>query len=109
MSRRPARAGYVLVEALATLAIAGLVIAVLAGLVGTLLRAGHRGAELVEQHERVARSIDVVARDIDALVRARWAGEGDVVQARQRQREAFRQGPQWRDTAAARPPALPPL
>ena len=79
MSRRPARAGYVLVEALATLAIAGLVIAVLAGLVGTLLRAGHRGAELVEQHERVARSIDVVARDIDALVRARWAGEGDFM------------------------------
>ena len=79
MSRRPARAGYVLVEALATLAIAGLVIAVLAGLAGALLRAGHRGAELVEQHERVARSIDVVARDIDALVRARWAGEGDFM------------------------------
>jgi len=46
---------------------------------------------------------------IAAMQRARWAGEGDVVQARQRLREAFRQGPQWRDTTAARPPELPPL
>ena len=46
---------------------------------------------------------------IAAMQRARWAGEGDVVQARQRLREAFRQGPQWRDTVAARPPELPPL
>ncbi|KRG49192.1 hypothetical protein ARC20_02475 [Stenotrophomonas panacihumi] len=67
-------------------------------------------AGVSELDEVQAKLASAAQRDaIAALQRARWAGEGDVVQARQRLREAFRQGPQWRDAAAARPSELPPL
>lgn len=63
-----------------------------------------------ELDEVVARLASAPQREaIAAMQRARWAGEGDVVQARQRLREAFRQGPQWRGAPVARPPELPPL
>lgn len=63
-----------------------------------------------ELDEVVERLASAPQRDaIAALQRARWAGEGDVVQARQRLREAFRQGPAWRDAGPSRPPELPPL
>ncbi|MDG2526792.1 BatD family protein [Stenotrophomonas sp. HITSZ_GD] len=63
-----------------------------------------------ELDEVVARLASAPQREaIAAMQRARWAGEGDVVQARQRLREAFRQGPQWRHATARTPPELPPL
>lgn len=61
--------------------------------------------------EVVARLADPAQRQaVQAMQRARWAGEGDVGQARQRLREAFRDGPRW---DAGGPPRaageLPPL
>lgn len=47
---------------------------------------------------------------VQAMQRARWAGEGDLGQARDRLREAFRDGPRWRSVSAPREPGeLPPL
>lgn len=43
------------------------------------------------------------------LQRARWAGQGDVVSARQGLRAAFRQGPDWLPTAAVQEAVLEPL
>ncbi|RXR04280.1 BatD family protein [Pseudoxanthomonas composti] len=45
---------------------------------------------------------------LDALRRARWA-DGDGTQARQRLRQAFSGGPQWRQPATVEAPALEPL
>lgn len=46
---------------------------------------------------------------IEALQRARWAGDGDGVATRTKLREAFKQGPRWRVTPPARDEVLPPL
>jgi len=60
--------------------------------------------------EVVARLESPVQRDaIAAMQRARWAGEGDVAQARQRLRDAFRSAPQWKAQAQRHAPELPPL
>ncbi|HYG04780.1 MAG TPA: BatD family protein [Stenotrophomonas sp.] len=67
-------------------------------------------AGVSELDEVVARLESATQSDaIQALQRARWGGEGDVVQARQRLREAFRAGPQWRQDPAADASELPPL
>jgi len=58
----------------------------------------------------VARLSAPAQRDaVLAMQRARWAGEGDVTQARQRLREVFREGPQWRPRATLRRGELAPL
>ncbi len=58
----------------------------------------------------VARLDDPAQRQaLERLQRARWGGEGDVVQARAQLREAFRNGPRWRAQASAAPEPLPPL
>lgn len=46
---------------------------------------------------------------LERMQRARWAGEGDITQARARLREVFRQGPRWRAVAVAEKPLLDPL
>ncbi len=47
---------------------------------------------------------------LERMQRARWAGEGDVSQARAQLREAFRNGPRWRSgKAVAEKPVLDPL
>jgi len=59
----------------------------------------------------VARLVDPAQRQaVQAMQRARWAGEGDLGQARDRLREAFRDGPRWRAASAPREAGeLPPL
>jgi len=59
----------------------------------------------------VARLVDPAQRQaVQAMQRARWAGEGDLGQARDRLREAFRDGPRWRSVSAPREAGeLPPL
>lgn len=46
---------------------------------------------------------------LERMQRARWAGEGDVSQARAQLREVFRQGPRWHAVAMAEKPLLDPL
>jgi type II secretory pathway pseudopilin PulG len=67
--RRSPRAGFVLVEALATLALSALVLAGAASLVGLVLRAADRTAMSVEQLETTHRAVGAVARDIRSAVR----------------------------------------
>ncbi|HEY0334599.1 MAG TPA: BatD family protein [Stenotrophomonas sp.] len=59
----------------------------------------------------VARLADPAQRQaVQGMQRARWAGEGDIGQARQRLREAFREGPRWQAVPVVRSDAeLPPL
>lgn len=62
-----------------------------------------------DDDELVGRLLDPAQRDaVQALRRARW-GSGDGVDARNRLRAAFAQGPQWRQSSAQRPSPLPPL
>lgn len=65
----------------------------------------------VSDLDQVAAKLDSEAQReaIVRLQRARWAGEGDVVGARQALREAFRQGPRWRQAEARARTALDPL
>lgn len=46
---------------------------------------------------------------LERMQRARWAGEGDIAQARARLREVFRQGPRWHPRTMAEKPVLAPL
>ncbi len=52
---------------------------------------------------------DAQRQALERMQRARWAGEGDVVAARARLREVFRQGPRWRGLKATAKPELEPL
>ncbi|QCW25172.1 protein BatD [Lysobacter enzymogenes] len=62
-----------------------------------------------DDDELVERLADPTQRDaVQALRRARWGG-GDGVDARNRLRAAFAQGPHWRQGAAQPPSPLPPL
>lgn len=69
--------GYLLIEALATLALSALVIAGLLSLSAVFVRSSDRSAARVERLETGPRTIAAIARDIRALVRLRWAGGGD--------------------------------
>jgi len=69
-----------------------------------------RMADAADLDAVIARLESVPQREaIAAMQRARWAGEGDVSQARQRLREAFRSAPQWRPRESKRSAELPPL
>jgi hypothetical protein len=46
---------------------------------------------------------------LERMQRARWAGQGDIAQARARLREVFWQGPRWRVREVAEKPLLDPL
>ncbi|MFT4248414.1 MAG: hypothetical protein QM581_10365, partial [Pseudomonas sp.] len=65
----------------------------------------------VSDLDQVAAKLDsqVQREAIVRLQRARWAGEGDLVGARQALREAFRPGPRWRTAVAPARQELDPL
>lgn len=75
--RRPRdrRGGYLLVEAIATLAIGAMILAGLASLSGLLLRAGDRAASRAGVVEVVGRTVAALRRDIAPAARLRWASE----------------------------------
>ena len=74
MRRGSARCGFLLVEALATLAISAMILAGLASVVALVLRAGDRTAAGAEQLETSGRAFDAMVREIGLATRARWAG-----------------------------------
>lgn len=74
---RDRRGGFLLVEALATLALSALVLAGAAALVGLLLRAADRTALSMERIETTDRAMEALARDIREAVRLpRPSGSG---------------------------------
>lgn len=68
------RAGYLLVETLATLAISAAILAGLASVLGLVLRTGDRTAARGEAMEASGRTVAAVAREIRQLARVRWSG-----------------------------------
>jgi hypothetical protein len=74
--RRAPRGGFLLVEALASMAIGALIIAALAALIGTVLRLGDRTAQGVETLETTGRALSALEGEIRLAARARLAGDG---------------------------------
>ncbi len=68
------RAGFLLVEALATLAISAAILAGLASVLGLLLRTADRVAVRVQDLETTGRTVAALRRDIQLMSRARWSG-----------------------------------
>lgn len=68
------RDGFLLVEALATLAISAAILAGLASVMGLMLRQADLAATRTDRLEREGRSLDALSRDIRAILRVRWAG-----------------------------------
>lgn len=76
MTRRGTpRDGFVLIEALATLAIGAMVIAALAVLITSVLRLADRTAAGVETLETTGRALATVEREIRFAARARFSGD----------------------------------
>jgi type II secretory pathway component PulJ len=76
-SGRDRDGGFLLLEALTTLALSALVIAGLLALGGGLSRAVDRAAARLEGAEAGRRSVAAMAQEIAGLARRRFAGEGD--------------------------------
>lgn len=75
MSRgRDRRAGFLLVEALVTLALSALLLVGLASVLGLLLRSGDRTADRAEAQEVSSRLFAALERDIAAAAPIRFAG-----------------------------------
>lgn len=74
-SRGSRRAGFLLVEALATLAIGAFVVAGLAGLITVVIRLGDRTAADLERRETIGRAVAGLEREIRGMSRGRFAGE----------------------------------
>lgn len=72
---RRARDGFLLAEALVTLALAGLVLATLAAVLALVLAAGERTAARAEATEVAARLAAALRRDLSGALPIRWAGE----------------------------------
>lgn len=68
------RAGFLLVEALATLAISAAILLGLASVLGLVLRATDQVATRAEELETTTRAIAAVKRDLQSVTRGRWAG-----------------------------------
>lgn len=75
VARSRARAGFLLVEALATLAISALLLLGLASVLGLMLRATDQITARADELETTGRAIAAIRREIEAMTRARWAGE----------------------------------
>jgi hypothetical protein len=73
--RRAPRGGFVLVEALATLAIGAMIIAALAALIVSVMRLADRTANGLETLETTGRALATVEREIRFAARARLAGD----------------------------------
>lgn len=74
---RDRNGGYLLIEALATLAIGAVVLGGLLALGGTLSRSVDRAAWRVESGETGRRAVSAMASEIARAARRRFAGEGD--------------------------------
>jgi type II secretory pathway pseudopilin PulG len=74
-SVRPRRDGFVLIEALAVLALGSILLGALAGVVTIVVRMADRTAAMVQQGEGEQRALDAIARELGAAVRLRWAGD----------------------------------
>jgi hypothetical protein len=70
------RAGFLLAEALVTLALSAIILVGLASVVGLLLRSGDRAAAAAERQEVASRAAAALVRDIAAAAPVRWAGAG---------------------------------
>lgn len=73
--RRRGRAGFLLVEALATMAIGAAILVGLASIVGLLLRTTDQVAARVEATEQTDRTVAALMREIRSLTRATWSGD----------------------------------
>lgn len=69
-------AGFLLVEALATLAISAAILAALGSLLGMMSRHADLLALRAERLDVSSRALAAIARDIESMARVRWAGPG---------------------------------
>lgn len=75
-SRARGRAGFLLVEALATMAIGAAILVGLASIVSLLLRTTDGVAARAQQLEEIDRTIAALTRELRSLTRATWSGVG---------------------------------
>lgn len=73
---RPPWAGFLLVEALATMAIGAVILVAVGSLLGLMSRQADRTAERTERMDVAGHGLAAIARDIGSIARARWAGPG---------------------------------
>ena len=73
-SRRRGSDGFLLVEALATMAIGATILVGLSTLVGLMLRTADRAAAAAHGLEQTDRTVAALTREIGSLTRARWYG-----------------------------------
>jgi len=73
-SRHRGTAGFLLVEALATMAIGAVILVGLSTLVGLMLRTADKAAAQAQGLEQTDRTVAALTREIQALTRARWSG-----------------------------------
>lgn len=73
-SRRGGSPGFLLVEALATMAIGAVILVGLSTLVGLMLRTADRAAAGAHGLEQTDRTVAALTREIGSLARARWSG-----------------------------------
>ena len=73
---RPSSAGFLLVEALATMAIGAIILVAVGSLLGLMSRQADRTAERTERLDVAGHALAALARDIGSIARARWAGPG---------------------------------
>lgn len=75
-ARRRGRAGFLLVEALATMAIGAAILVGLASIVSLMLRTADGVAARAQDLEQTDRAVAALAREIQSLTRATWSGAG---------------------------------
>lgn len=69
-------AGFLLVEALATMAISAVILVALGSLLGLMSRQADLTARRTERMDVAGHALAAIARDLGAAARARWAGPG---------------------------------
>jgi general secretion pathway protein J len=69
-------AGFLLTEALATMAIGAVILVGVGSLLGLMSRQADLTAQRTERIDAAARGLAAIARDLEAVARARWAGPG---------------------------------
>lgn len=73
---RSRSAGFLLVEALATIAVSAIILSAVGSLLGLMSRQADRTAERTERLDVAGHVLAALARDIGSTARARWAGPG---------------------------------
>ncbi|WP_375462400.1 type II secretion system protein J [uncultured Methylobacterium sp.] len=69
-------AGFLLVEALATMAISAVILVALGSLLGLMSRQADLTAQRTERMDAAGHALAAVARDLGSVARARWGGPG---------------------------------